>query len=66
VAAGTIDLSVLEHVPFGRLARVEDVAGVIAFLLGDKASFITGQTLYVDGGYTADGTPRLPSGVQVP
>ena len=51
VAAGTIDLSVLEHVPFGRLARVEDVAGVIAFLLGDKASFITGQTLYVDGGY---------------
>ena len=52
VAAGTIDLGVLEHVPFGRLARVEDVTGAIAFLLGDKASFITGQTLYVDGGYT--------------
>jgi NAD(P)-dependent dehydrogenase (short-subunit alcohol dehydrogenase family) len=52
VAAGTIDLSVLEHVPFRRLARVEDVTGAIAFLLGDKASFITGQTLYVDGGYT--------------
>jgi NAD(P)-dependent dehydrogenase (short-subunit alcohol dehydrogenase family) len=52
VAAGTLDLGVLEHVPFRRLARVEDVAGAIAFLLGDKASFITGQTLYVDGGYT--------------
>jgi len=52
VAAGTLDLGVLDHVPFGRLARVEDVAGAIAFLLGDKASFITGQTLYVDGGYT--------------
>jgi NAD(P)-dependent dehydrogenase (short-subunit alcohol dehydrogenase family) len=52
VAAGTIDLSALEHVPFRRLARVEDVTGAIAFLLGDKASFITGQTLYVDGGYT--------------
>jgi NAD(P)-dependent dehydrogenase (short-subunit alcohol dehydrogenase family) len=52
VAAGTIDLGVLEHVPFGRLARVEDVTGAIAFLLSDKASFITGQTLYVDGGYT--------------
>lgn len=51
-AAGTIDLGILEHVPFRRLARVEDVAGAIAFLLGDKASFITGQTLYVDGGYT--------------
>jgi NAD(P)-dependent dehydrogenase (short-subunit alcohol dehydrogenase family) len=52
VEAGTIDLGVLEHVPFRRLATVEDIAGVVAFLLGDKASFITGQTLYVDGGYT--------------
>ena len=51
VAAGTLDLSLLDHVPFGRLASVEDVAGAIAFLLGEKASFITGQTLYVDGGY---------------
>jgi len=52
LAAGTLDLEVLERVPMGRLARVEDVVGAIAFLLGDKASFITGQTLYVDGGYT--------------
>lgn len=52
VAAGTIDLGVLEHVPFRRLARVEDITGAIAFLLGEKAAFITGQTLYVDGGYT--------------
>jgi len=52
VAAGTIDLGVLDHVPFRRLARVEDVAGAIVFLLSEKASFITGQTLYVDGGYT--------------
>ncbi len=52
VAAGTIDLAVLEHVPFRRLASVEDIAGAVAFLLGDKAAFITGQTLYVDGGYT--------------
>ncbi len=52
LAAGSIDLEMLDRVPFRRLARVEDVVGAVAFLLGDKASFITGQTLYVDGGYT--------------
>lgn len=35
----------------GRIARVEEVASSIAFLLSDEASFITGQTLYVDGGF---------------
>jgi NAD(P)-dependent dehydrogenase (short-subunit alcohol dehydrogenase family) len=38
--------------PMRRLAQVEDVVGAISFLLGERASFITGQTLYVDGGYT--------------
>lgn len=56
VAGGTIDLGVLEDVPFRRLARVEEVAGAIAFLLGPKASFITGTTLFVDGGYTWAGS----------
>lgn len=50
--AGAIDLSMLDGVPFGRLARVEEVVGAVAFLLGPKAAFITGQTLAVDGGYT--------------
>lgn len=52
LAAGEIDLEMLARVPFRRLARVEDVTGAIAFLLSDKAAFITGQTLFVDGGYT--------------
>lgn len=52
LAAGEIDLSMLERVPFRRLAAVEDVVGAVAFLLSEKAAFITGATLSVDGGYT--------------
>ena len=37
----------------GRLGEVEDVTGVLVFLASDAASFVTGQTIYVDGGYTA-------------
>lgn len=37
-------------VPMGRLGRPEDIAAAIAFLLSDEASFITGQTIFVDGG----------------
>lgn len=37
----------------GRLGEVEDVTGTILFLASRAASFITGQTIYVDGGYTA-------------
>jgi 2-dehydro-3-deoxy-D-gluconate 5-dehydrogenase len=37
----------------GRLGEVDDVTGVLVFLASPAARFITGQTIYVDGGYTA-------------
>lgn len=43
------DASTAMH-PLGRLGQPEDLAGAIAFLLSDQASWITGQVLGVDGG----------------
>jgi 3-oxoacyl-[acyl-carrier protein] reductase len=40
----------LRKVPMGRFAQPDEIAAVIAFLAGEKAAFITGQTLFVDGG----------------
>lgn len=41
--------------PLKRLGMPEDVAGAVAFLLSDAASWITGQTLVLDGGVTLTG-----------
>jgi 3-oxoacyl-[acyl-carrier protein] reductase len=37
--------------PLGRLGLPTDIAGVVAFLSGEDAGWITGQTIHVDGGY---------------
>ena len=39
-------------VPLGRMGEAEEVANVIAFLASDAASYVTGQVLAVDGGWT--------------
>jgi NAD(P)-dependent dehydrogenase (short-subunit alcohol dehydrogenase family) len=43
----------IERIPLGRIASVEDVVGPTLFFCSSAAAFITGQILYVDGGITA-------------
>ena len=44
--------SLIEETPLGRLGTPEDIAHAVAFLASDQASFITGQILTVDGGFS--------------
>lgn len=44
---------VLSRIPLGRVGQVEDVTGAVVFLASPAASLITGSSLFVDGGWTA-------------
>jgi len=54
VSSGQLDPAPLvKQVPLGRMAEPREIAAAIYFLASEEASYITGQTLYVDGGFLA-------------
>jgi NAD(P)-dependent dehydrogenase (short-subunit alcohol dehydrogenase family) len=56
IAAGNInEAQIKARIPLGRLAQPADIADAVTFLLSDQAGFITGHSLYVDGGWLAYG-----------
>ncbi|MBI4318867.1 MAG: SDR family oxidoreductase [Chloroflexi bacterium] len=44
---------ILARTPLGRFGEQEDIAGALVFRASPASDFITGHTIYIDGGYTA-------------
>lgn len=49
----TVRAEVLERMPLGRIGLPADLSGAVVFLASEAAGFITGTTIYVEGGYLA-------------
>jgi NAD(P)-dependent dehydrogenase (short-subunit alcohol dehydrogenase family) len=47
----------IQRTPIGRVGRVDDIANVVAFLASERASFVNGVNLRVDGGWVAWANP---------
>jgi NAD(P)-dependent dehydrogenase (short-subunit alcohol dehydrogenase family) len=45
--------AMLAHTPLGRLGTADEIAAVVAFLVSDDSTYVTGSEIYSDGGYTA-------------
>jgi NAD(P)-dependent dehydrogenase (short-subunit alcohol dehydrogenase family) len=49
-----VEQMVAAKIPKGRLGEPEDIVGAVLFLCSEDSRYITGQTLYVDGGTLAN------------
>lgn len=53
ILQGPILEKVLARIPLGRLATSEDLIGAVIYLASEASDYVTGQTLFVDGGWVA-------------
>jgi 3-oxoacyl-[acyl-carrier protein] reductase len=56
VSTAEAESSIVRNVPLGRLGEPEEIANVVAFLASERASFLTGTLIAVDGGVTQSPT----------
>ncbi len=52
------------RVPMKRLAQVNEIVNAVRFLAGDESSYMTGQSIVVDGGWIVQGIPEAPEWLQ--
>ena len=52
------------RVPMHRLAQVAEIAEAVRFLCGEESSYMTGQSIVVDGGWIVQGIPEAPEWLQ--
>ncbi len=55
-----------ERIPMGRLAEPSEIADPVVYLVSDRASYITGQTIVVDGGWTVQGMVHIADWLMPP
>lgn len=48
------------HIPMKRFGKAEECVGAVVLFASDESSYITGQSLMIDGGLTCDQCPKLP------
>jgi len=53
------EAKMVAHLPLPRRGTTMDIAKAVTFFMSDLSSYVTGQTLAVDGGYTANGWPNM-------
>jgi NAD(P)-dependent dehydrogenase (short-subunit alcohol dehydrogenase family) len=58
VASGRVSVErYVDRIPMNRIGRPEEIADAVAYLASDRASYISGVTLAVDGGWASAGLP---------